>query len=231
MTVYPIWIKIKHVLFGSPIISNWYSNLFYNFHVTQQKCQNSSWILIRQALKFIVEPRWQHALLKQQCVDTVPSYASKFTSRTPNGTTSPTCRVPSYPATHSHRLLKILDTVAEQSICCLLALTVFSTTYWGYWGWCHQFDPWETLQANFTVTTVDGSFLLRWIESHVWVCHTFRLVLDRGWLRLLNLHGSEEVSTGSLWRSGVILLLPESWNIPMEIGRSLLQHDICNERG
>lgn len=125
MTVYPIWIKIKHVLFGSPIISNCYSNLFYNFHVTQHKCQNSSWILIRQALKFIVEPRWQHALLKQPCVDTVPSYASKFASRTPNGTTSPTCRAPSYPATHSHRLLKILDAVAEQSICCLLALTVF----------------------------------------------------------------------------------------------------------
>lgn len=72
----------------------------------------------------MVEPRWHHALLQQQCVDTVPSYASKFTSRTPNGTTSPTCRAPSYPATHSHGLLKILDAVAEQSICCLLALTV-----------------------------------------------------------------------------------------------------------
>lgn len=95
--------------------------------------------------------------------------------------------------------------------------------------WCHQSDPWETLQTNFTVTTVDRSFLLRWIERHVWVCHTFRLVLDRGWPRLLNLHGSEEVTTGSLWRPGVIPSLPESWNIPMEIGRSLLQQSICKE--
>lgn len=111
--------------------------------------------------------------------------------------------------------------------CCYLV----STTSWVYWGWCHQSDPWEALQANFTVTMMDRSFLLRWIGSHVWVYYTFRLVLDRGWLRLLNLHGSEEVSTGSLRRSGVIPSLPESWNIPMEIGRSFLQQDIYKEGG
>lgn len=93
--------------------------------MTRHKCHNSSWILIKQPLKFIVEPCWQYVLLKQQCVDTVTSYASKFISRTQNGTTSSTCWAPSHPITHSHRLLKILDTVPEQSICCLLALTVF----------------------------------------------------------------------------------------------------------
>lgn len=106
-----------------------------------------------------------------------------------------------------------------------------STTSWVSWGWCHQSGPWEALEANFTVAMMDRSFLLRWIGSHVWVCLTFRLVLDRGWLRLLNLHGSGEVSTGSLWRSGVIPSLPESWNIPMEIGRSFLQEDISKEGG
>lgn len=54
------------------------------------------------------------------------------------------------------------------------------------------------------------------------VRHTFRLVLDRGWLRLLNFHGSEGVSIGSLWSSGVIPSVPGSWNIPMEMGRSFL---------
>lgn len=54
------------------------------------------------------------------------------------------------------------------------------------------------------------------------VRHTFRLALDRGWLRLLNFHGSEGVSTGSLWSSGVIPSVPGSWNIPMEMGRSFL---------
>lgn len=86
---------------------------------------NSSWVLTRQPLKFLVEPCWQYALLKQQCVDTVPAQASRFTSRTTNGTTSSTCWAPSHPITHSQRLLKILDTVAKQSICCLLALTGF----------------------------------------------------------------------------------------------------------
>lgn len=100
--------------------------LFYNFHVTQHKCHNSSWIVIRQTLKFIVEPCWQYALLQQQCVDTVPSHASRFISRTPNGTTYSSCWEPSHPITHSHRLLEILDTVAEQSNCRLLALTVFT---------------------------------------------------------------------------------------------------------
>lgn len=51
---------------------------------------------------------------------------------------------------------------------------------------------------------------------------TFRLVLERGWLRLLNLHGSDGVSTGSLWSSGVTPSVPGSWYIPMETGRSFL---------
>ena len=51
---------------------------------------------------------------------------------------------------------------------------------------------------------------------------TLRLVLERGWLRLLNLQGSDGVSTGSLWRSGVMPSVPGSWNIPMEMGRSFL---------
>lgn len=47
--------------------------------------------------------------------------------------------------------------------------------------------------------------------------------MDIGWLRLLNLHGSEGVSTGSLWTSRVIPSVPGSWNIPMEMGRSFLE--------
>lgn len=62
------------------------------------------------------------------------------------------------------------------------------------------------------------------------VCHTLRLVLDRGWLMLLYLHGSEEVSTDSLWRSGVIPSVPGSWNMPMEIGRSFLDTDTKERR-
>lgn len=53
-------------------------------------------------------------------------------------------------------------------------------------------------------------------------CPTFRLVLERGWLRLLNLHGSDGGSTGSLWTSGVTPSVPGSWYIPMETGRSFL---------
>lgn len=66
-----------------------------------------------------MEPFRQCALLKQQCADTVLSH--EFIRGTSYGTTSSThC----YPVTHSHRLLKILDTANQQSIWCLLALTV-----------------------------------------------------------------------------------------------------------
>lgn len=51
---------------------------------------------------------------------------------------------------------------------------------------------------------------------------TLMLVLDCGWLRLLNLHGSDGVSTGSRWNSEVTPSGPGSWKT-MEMGRSFLQ--------
>lgn len=54
---------------------------------------------------------------------------------------------------------------------------------------------------------------------------TLRLVLERGWLRLLYLHVSVPgVSTASLCRSGVITSLPGNEKIPRETGRSFLRH-------
>lgn len=56
---------------------------------------------------------------------------------------------------------------------------------------------------------------------------TLRLVLERGWLRLLYLHVSvPEVSTASLCRSGVIASLPGNEKIPRETGRSFLSTHI-----
>lgn len=82
---------------------------------------------------------------------------------------------------------------------------------------------------HFTTRVIKKSFFfsVHWKQDpFMWVCvtvcHTLRLVLDRGWLRLLNLHGSEGVSTGSLWRSGVIPSVPGRWKMPMEMGRSFL---------
>lgn len=97
-------------------------------------------------------------------------------------------------------------------------------------GWCHS--VWSVGSSTSQLQTVTLHFITaetkrscsfkNFVCRCVWVI-TLRLVLDRGWLRLLNLHGSDGVSTGSLWRSGVIPSVPGSWKMPMEMGRSFLE--------
>lgn len=64
------------------------------------------------SLIFMMELCLQHGFQQQQCEDTLsfpPSHEVK--GRPPNGTTSSACWAPSHPVTHTHTLLKILDTL------------------------------------------------------------------------------------------------------------------------
>ncbi len=148
--------------------------------------------------------------------------------------------------THTHKLLKILDTLNNPFspnrnvlfLWCSLAMSDcilfpqprlrelgMMSPVWSVGSSTSQL---QTVTLHFTTSDIKRSFfcvhskLDPFVWEHVTMCHTLRLLLDRGWLRLLNRHGSEGVSTGSLWRSGVIPSVPGSWNMPMEIGRSFL---------